>query len=179
MSKGQTWNVSFRNFVKYLEVSGQFKIGITNTFKAYISGSHKTYVDDFVPNDKEVVDSLKLLKQHCSKEEFVLYRLCVECGARFTEIKYLIEAFDKNTDGPGSWNFVLERLIIKDAALNLKWEDQFVLDLPKLNQVSQIRIFPDTKYYRVLTGDSPNSTLTIAEQSHTLSLSQIKNLHFK
>lgn len=47
MTKGQTWNVSFRNFIKYLEVIGLFKIGITNTFKAYISGSHKTYVDDF------------------------------------------------------------------------------------------------------------------------------------
>lgn len=89
----------------------------------------------------------------------------------------LLEAFEQNSPSPNSWNFVLERLIIKGGSLNLSWEDHFSLKIPQLNQTAQLKIFPNTNYYRILEGDAPNVELFTSSDRWEISQLHLENLN--
>jgi len=95
-SKGTKINSSFRNFIKYLNDTGKFKLNVITNFNAQIKGTTYSGIDNFIPNEKQVLDSLTSIYKGTSNEEYIICKLCVESGCRFTEIVHLIKTYDEN-----------------------------------------------------------------------------------
>jgi len=95
-SKGIKINSSFRNFIKYLDESGRFKLNVILNFNSQIKGTTYSGIDSYIPNDQKVIESLSNIFKFSTKLEYIIYKLCVLSGCRFTEIEYLIKNFNED-----------------------------------------------------------------------------------
>ena len=93
---GDRGNLAFRNFIKYLEENSIFKISIIQTFKAYIKGTTKNHVDDFVPETPRVLETMQLVYDNCDYEDYIIFRAVCESGARWTEVVKMVKEFDES-----------------------------------------------------------------------------------
>jgi len=87
--------LSFRVFLNYLEehqlINKQFLELLRDEIKIVRSKGCDTYI----PPEKNIKESIELLKEKGHKYS-VFYRLLLESGARFTELKHMLLYFDPN-----------------------------------------------------------------------------------
>ena len=86
----------FRVFLNYLEenelISDIDLIRARKKVKIVTSNN----IDKYVPRTKEIKQSISLLKSFKYPKEFLtLYKFMLESGCRFTELRYLMESYDK------------------------------------------------------------------------------------
>jgi intergrase/recombinase len=87
----------FRVFLNYLEenelISDVDLIRARKKIKIITSNN----IDKYVPREKEIRETLEILKSHeYPKEAMTIYKFMLESGCRYTELKYLMSNFDES-----------------------------------------------------------------------------------
>jgi len=83
---------SFRVFLNYLEYRELVEEDILLKLRSKVKLSIKSEIDTFVPNDKMIERSLKLI----SGKDYILYKIVLESGCRPSELGEFIQNFDSS-----------------------------------------------------------------------------------
>lgn len=99
MNKGKiskkTGSIAYRNFLNFMEDYSLMKIEEIDKYRRYIKIHNTNGVDRFVPSNEQVKVSLKFLIKNKDYIYYLLYRLLIESGARYTEIRHFINNFNE------------------------------------------------------------------------------------
>ena len=169
------------------ELNGHFKGTIGYGKAQYLFPNGLSLKDPYLLDDQgENVLSAKLLQLEISITSLLSNTITLpnilldEARCDFIKDKNglnLLEAFEKNSESGGRWNFVVERFEIKNANLNFTWKNVFSIHTPSINQIAQIKIFPNTKFFRAMESNSSLAILSVGGVSKTLENLRFKDLH--